>query len=472
MRLATRMWLLGALVPTLAALLALLVAGGWFRRHLEAALDRALLAQAAVESVSLFDGPGGRVHLHMASSPLVDSVRPFAPTGDLFGPDGSLVMSYPPRLPGAATDVPHRPAQPLQPGQPPRLSTHTESDGARFRELVVAVAAPASASPGGLYTLRLAASLDQLDRSTRVFYQTTLSLVALFGALLLALQAVQARRLGARLRGIGAHMTALREGNLDQELAPDSTRDEVGELRAVIAEATAKLSAARQGQERFLADAAHELRTPLGLMRTSLDLALRRPRSPEELRATLQEVRSEVVRLGALCQRLLDRSALAQADWDRRAADLRALVAEAAMAARAQAEERGLLIEIEGPDALAIRGHAPSLRQALDNLLSNALRFAPQGTRIVVQLARAGTNASVAVWDEGPGVPPELRPHLFSPFHRGAPRAKEAGEPVEPVGHGLGLSIAREIATRHGGRLYLDEQAPRGARFVLELPSG
>lgn len=469
MRLATRMWLLGALVPTLGALLLLAVAGGWFRRHLEAALDRALLAQAAVESVSLFDGPGGRVHLHMATSPLVDSVRPFAPTGDLFGPDGRLVMSYPPRQPGDAADVPHLPAQPVQPGQPPRLGTHTERGGARFRELVVAVAAPAQSASGGLYTLRLAASLDQLDRSTRVFYQTTLSLVALFGGLLFALQAVQARRLGARLRGIGAHMAALREGNLDRPLAPDATHDEVGELRAVIAEATAKLSAARQGQERFLADAAHELRTPLGLMRTSLDLALRRPRSPEELRATLQEVRSEVVRLGALCQRLLDRSALAQADWDRRAVELRALVAEAALAARAQAEERGLLIEIEGPDALTIRGHAPSLRQALDNLLSNALRFAPPGTRIVVQLARAGASAAIAVCDEGPGVPPAQRPHLFSPFHRGAPRGGESGV---PVGHGLGLSIAREIAARHGGRLYLDEQAPRGARFVLELPSG
>ena len=473
MRLATRMWLLGALVPTLGALLLLAVAGGWFRRHLEAALDRALLAQAAVESVSLFDGPGGRVHLHMATSPLVDSVRPFAPTGDLFGPDGRLVMSYPPRLPGAVADVPHLPAQPVQPGQPPRLGTHTERSGARFRELVVAVAAPvpppSPQSPPGLYTLRLAASLDQLDRSTRVFYQTTLSLVALFGGLLFALQAVQARRLGARLRGIGAHMAALREGNLERPLAPDPTHDEVGELRAVIAEATAKLSAARQGQERFLADAAHELRTPLGLMRTSLDLALRRPRSPEELRATLQEVRSEVVRLGALCQRLLDRSALAQADWDRRPVELRALVTEAAQAARAQAEERGLLIELEGPDALTLRGHAPSLRQALDNLLSNALRFAPAGTRIVVQLARVGASAAVAVCDEGPGVPKAQRPHLFSPFHRGAPRASEADA---PVGHGLGLSIAREIATRHGGRLYLDEQAARGARFVLELPTG
>ena len=93
MKLATRMWLLGALVPALGVLLGVAVSGRWFRYHLEAAVDRALLAQAAVESVSLFDGPGGRVHLHMATSPLIDSVRLFAPTGDLLIPCVDTVIA-------------------------------------------------------------------------------------------------------------------------------------------------------------------------------------------------------------------------------------------------------------------------------------------------------------------------------------------------------------------------------------------
>ena len=178
MKLATRMWLLGAAVPALGMLLGLIVAGGWFRHHLEAAVDRALLAQAAVESVSLFDGPEGGVHLHMASSPLVESVRLFAPTGDLFGPDGKLVMSYPPRLseePPSTEVVP-----PGVVGQPPRLLTQRGVDGARFRVLLVTVAAPR----GGLYTLRLSASLAQLDGSAKAFHRTTLSLALLFGVLL------------------------------------------------------------------------------------------------------------------------------------------------------------------------------------------------------------------------------------------------------------------------------------------------
>lgn len=466
MRLATRMWLLGAVVPALGVLLGVIVAGQWFRYHLEQAVDRALLAQAAVESVSLFDGPGGRVHLHMATSPLIDSVRLFAPTGDLFGPDGRLVMSYPPRV-----SAPSQPLELMLPdvaGRPPVLRTRQGNDGVRYRELTVTVAAPR----GGLHTLRLAASLAQLDGSARAFYRTTLSLAALFGVLLFVLQAVQARRLKARLEVLSTHIAALREGHLNSELADDPQRDEIGELHRVLRETTAKLQAARTGQERLLADAAHELRTPLGLMRTSLDLALRRPRPPEELRASMEEVRREVIRLGTLCQQLLDRFALGQADWDRIPVKLHALATEAAQAARAEAETREVLIEICGMSDTQVNGHAPALRQALDNLLSNALRYAPRGSSIKVELEKTDGLVRLAVRDEGPGVAPELRATLFAPFRRERRQATSLVDSSDPRDrHGLGLHITREIAARHGGRVFLDEAPPRGARFVIELPS-
>lgn len=466
MKLATRMWLLGAAVPALGILLGLIVAGGWFRHHLEAAVDRALLAQAAVESVSLFDGPEGRVHLHMASSPLVESVRLFAPTGDLFGPDGKLVMSYPPRLssePPSTEVVP-----PGAVGQSPRLSTQRGPGSARFRVLLVTVAAPR----GGLYTLRLSASLAQLDGSAKAFHLATLSLALLFGALLFLLQAVQAQKLKTRLRQLREHIAALREGQLDHSLAEDAGPDEIGALNQVLRETTAKLLAARGGQERFLADAAHELRTPLGLMRTSLDLALRRPRPVEELRTTLEEVRHEVVRLGALCQRLLDRSMMAQAEWDRSPVKLVRLAEEAVQAARAEAETRGVLIEIRSDDPCAsVSGHAPALRQALDNLLSNALRYAPQGSTIFVEIEHAPAALRLAVRDQGPGVPVSLREHIFSPFRCDRPQSSAKSD-ESGHGHGLGLNITQEIAARHAGRLFIDDRNRFGARFVIEIPTG
>lgn len=475
MKLATRMWLLGAVVPVLGVFLGVVVAGQWFRHHLEAAVDRALLAQAAVESVSLFDGPGGRVHLHMATSPLIDSVRLFAPTGDLFGPDGRLVMSYPPR--GNTQDASADQLLPGEPGQAPRLTTRLGAEGVRFRELTATVAAPR----GGLYTLRLAASLAQLDGSARAFYRTTLSVALLFGALLFVLQAFQARRLRARLGLLSAHIAALREGHLDRDLASDAQADEIGELYGVLRETTAKLRGARQGQERLLADAAHELRTPLGLMRTHLDLALRRPRPVEELRMTMDEVRREVVRLGTLCQQLLDRFALGQVDWDPVPVPLAAVAHDAAQAARAEAESRGVLVEICADEELQINGHAPALRQALDNLLSNALRYAPRGTSIRVEIAASDKVARISVADAGPGVAPSLRSSLFAPFRRERRQTSaelssaQAESPTEATAdprdsYGLGLHITHEIVVRHGGRIYLDEAAS-GARFVIELPT-
>lgn len=474
MKLAVKLWLLGALVPALGTVSALLVAGGWFRSHQVAALDRALLAQAAVESVSLFDGPGGRIHLHMSTSPLVDSVRPFAPSGDLFGPDGVLVVSYPPgRLPADKNSGER--LYPSAPGAAPRLTTHVEPDGQRRRDLTVTVAAPV----GGLYTLRLCASLSQLDASARAFYRVTLSLGLLFALFLIVLQTLQARRLRARLRRLGAHMAALREGDLDRALPPDAARDELAELHEVIAEATAKLRAARAGEKRLIADAAHELRTPLTLMRTSIDLALRRERPAAELREALAETRREVDRLTSLCQSLLDLSAVGQGAWDRTLTDLPALVGEAVLAARAEAEARGLLIQLVVPSEAAAPAllHESAVRQAVDNLLSNALKFAPRGSTVEVRVdsvSVAGRPRSfrVSVQDRGPGVPPAHRETIFAPFRQLPPARAAASHPAPPTaGHGLGLTIAREVAQRHGGRLSLDDTVTTGARFLLELPA-
>lgn len=462
MTLAVRLWLLGAVVPALGVVLALLAAGTWFRMNLEEALDRALLAQAAVESVSLFDGPAGRPHLHMATSPLVESVRPFAPSGDLFGPDGGLVMSYPPPRRTVAHPAPLLPGTP---GQPPLLRTYAEPGGDRRRELTVTVAAP----DGGLYTLRLCASLSQLDASARAFYRTTLSLALLFALGLLSLQTVQARRLAGRLLRLQRHMAMLRAGDFDHALQPDRARDEVAALHDVIAEATVQLKAARLGQERLVADAAHELRTPLTLMRTSLDLALRKPRTAEELRQALGDTRREVDRLAALAKSLLDLSTARQAAWDRSRHDLRALLNDAVVAARAEAENAALLIELRTPERpVMAMVHAGAVRQAVDNLLSNALKFAPRGSTITVTVAQSTEQRGspplwrITVRDHGPGIPEAQRQSIFAPFHRLLPD----GQP----GHGLGLAIAREIAERHGGHLDVDPAVTTGAQLVLELP--
>ncbi len=456
MTLARRLWLLGALVPAMATLAALILAGRLFRYDLEASLDRALLAQAAVESVSLFDGPGQKVHLHMAVSPLVDQVRPFAPQGQLFGPDGRLVMHYPPLLEGeSVTDV-------LVPGAPekaPELTTRVLPDGLRLREVVVNVRSP----HGELYALRLSASLAQVDGSVRSYYRMALSLAALTGLALLALQTTLARRLARRLAAITRHLGLLREGDFSQPPERDVSLDEIGQLRAVLAEATDKLRGARETQDRLIADAAHELRTPLTLMRTRMDLALRRERSAEELRDSFREARREVDRLARLATELLELAAAGRGAWDRQKGNLVEVVTQAVEAARGEAEVRGVLIRLEASAREEAWFDAAGIRQAVDNLLSNALKFSPKGREIHVRLWREQERLRLSVADEGPGIPEGERESVFAPFRRLA---------GDKPGAGLGLAIVREVAQRHGGRVWVEPGTRQGAMLVLELPGG
>lgn len=430
----------------------LLVAGQLFRAALEGSLDQGLLAQAAAESVSLFDREDGP-HLHMAESPLLEEVRPFAPTGALFDDTGALVAHFPP--------LPHPTAGETSPaleGPSSELSTRELADGARQRELVVRV----KDASGRRYVLRLSASLAQVDESVRAFYVAAVVVTLAVALLLAAVQTWWGRRLSRRLAALSSHLALVQRGQLELPPEQDDERDEVAELREVLAATTVQLQQARAAQDRLLADAAHELRTPLTLMRTTLDLALRKQRTPEELRAALTDARAEVDRLARLATALLDVAA-ASRGWDLSEGDLATLVEEAAEGVRAAAEEAGVWVEVECERPARARFNATALRQALDNLLSNALRFAPKGTAISLTLRKVGARWQLAVRDRGPGIPEAEREAVFAPFHRGDPRG----------GSGLGLAIASEVMRHHHGRaVALTPGEGPGALVVLELSAG
>lgn len=452
MTLATRLWLSGACLPVLVMGLVLFGADHLFVLQLERALDRALLAQAAVESVSLFDGPRGQPHLHMSTSPLVESVRGFAPEGVLFGPDGRVVMRYPPS-PNAATSGDR--GRLGVPGAPPVLTTHGHAHG-RERVLEVTVPSPA----GAPFMLRLTASMAQVDGSQATLHQLSLAALLLVAVILVVVQTWQGRSLRRRLSELSDHAEALRVGDLDHVLVPERQRDEVAALRTLLGEATTALRLARDGKSRLLADAAHELRTPLTLMRTSLDLALRRERSLSELKAALADTREEVERLASLATRLLDSASLAHRAGAPEPCDLSRIVEDAVDAARPAAETRGLRIAVAVPVDGRASLRPTAVRQALDNLLANALRYAASVIR--VELVREGPQrVLIRVSDDGPGIPEAERELVFEPFHR----VQHGG-----AGAGLGLAIVREVAHAHRGRAYVSPSG-QGAVLVLELTS-
>jgi len=449
-KLTTRMWLSGALAPALVMAVSSAVAGQIFRAALESSLDRALLAQGAAESVSLFDRTDGP-HLHMAESPLLAEVAAFAPTGELFSSSGALMAHFPPTVHPAA------PVSPPLEGPASELRTTGEGD-ARRRELLVRVLHPS----GEHYVLRLSASLAQLDGSVRTFHVTALFVVLAVGLLLAAFQAISGRRLSARIALLSQHLARLRHGQLDTPPAHDDGDDEIAQLRAVLADTTEQLKQARAVQDRLLADAAHELRTPLTLMRTTLDLALRKQRSADELREALQDARAEVDRLARLASALLDVAAAGRG-WDLTSQPLEPLVQDSAEAARAEAEERGVLLELDVAPGARAKVHAAAFRQALDNLVGNALRYAPRGTTITLSVRPHGDNWRLDVRDRGPGIPPHALEAVFAPFHR--------EDATAATGSGLGLAIAAEVMRQHRGRAFATTPTDGpGALVSLELP--
>lgn len=442
MKLAARLWIFGAALPALCMALAFFIAGAILERSLDTALDEALLAQATVEVVSLFDGPDGP-HLHMEDSPLLEQVRPFAPVASVYGPDGRRLLVFP-RGADAPATLAHR-----DPDEPPLL--HEEG---KQRVLEVTIRSP---NDGGLLTLRLAGDLGAIE-ATLIRYRAWTGMLTLLLAVVLSLvQARQARSLGTRVGSLVRSLRRIGAGDFEAP-PPDGAGDEISHLRDGIARAALDLREARDARERFLADAAHELRTPLASMRTALDLALRRQRSPDELRAALEETREEVDRLARLASRLLDRAAIRSAKRSE-PVDLRALAEEAVAAVGAAASERGLEVRIEGA-APPIRGDAAALRQALDNALDNAIKFSPEGGTIRLSLETRGDRLRLSIRDEGPGIPAAEREAVFEPFYRA----------VRSVpGTGLGLTLVREILEAHGGTARFEGDGP-GALLVLEWP--
>jgi heavy metal sensor kinase len=244
--------------------------------------------------------------------------------------------------------------------------------------------------------------------------------------------------------------------------------DELGELAATFNSMLDRLETAFQSLQRFTADAAHELRAPLALMRTQVDVTLRRERTPEEYRASHRSLLVEIERLTRMADQLL---LLARADAGvlqlrPQALDLSEHLEGIVERWRPAALDRGVHLQSELPIEGDAWADPELLRRLVDNLLDNALRHTPGGGVVRLSAIADGDRWRIAVEDSGPGVAPELGPRLFQRFTRADPaRGRETG------GAGLGLSLCAAIAHAHGGTIALDGAADLGgARFVVLLP--
>lgn len=300
--------------------------------------------------------------------------------------------------------------------------------------------------------------------------RTTL-LLAIPIALLASLVAgfALARRSLAPLEAINARTALITAANLDERLPVVNPHDELGRLATIINELLARVGLAFSTQRQFVADASHELRTPIAIIRGEADVTLRREsRSEGEYREALTVIRDESVHLTKIVDDLflLARVDAGRSTAARRPVALDELVLDAIRSMRSLTESRQVTVTAESPElALTVAGDEALLRRLLLNLLDNALKHAPPHTTVHVALTREGPDARLLVSDAGPGVPDALRPRLFQRFVHG----DDSAESRARSGAGLGLAIAEAIAHAHGGRIGLLD-ASVGATFEVRLP--
>ena len=253
-----------------------------------------------------------------------------------------------------------------------------------------------------------------------------------------------------------------------RRLEVPATRDELAELGASLNRMLDRLEAALMRERRFVDDASHELRTPLANLKVELELALRRSRTPDELQAALRSAAVETDRLTSLAEDLLvlARAADGRLPIRREEIDLGQLVGDVTKRFAGRAEARGITMATSVDRDGTARVDEARVRQALGNLIENALVHTPPGGRITVGLTHADGSVSIAVADTGAGFPAGFLEHAFEPFSRAdTARSPDGG------GTGLGLAIVRVVAEGHGGSAEARNNPGGGATVELTLPA-
>jgi heavy metal sensor kinase len=290
----------------------------------------------------------------------------------------------------------------------------------------------------------------------------TLAIAVIPGSLLVRRSLAPIGEMTGRAAQIGAE-------RLGDRLPIGNPRDELGALAIVLNDLLDRLQRAFEQQRRFMAEAAHELRTPVAVVRAETELALSGERSAGEYREALGVVGGESERLGRIVDDLLTFSRAEAGQQPLRLADtdLGEVAADAARALRALAARRGVEITADVADELPMMADSDLLRRLVTNLVENAVKHGRPGDRVRVNAIADGGQYRLRVRDTGPGIPAEARTRIFEPFFRGSQARAEGGA----AGAGLGLPIARWIAEAHGGHLELVESGPGGSVFEAAFPA-
>jgi len=261
--------------------------------------------------------------------------------------------------------------------------------------------------------------------------------------------------------------------DLHRRLNLDLPNDEVGRLARTFDDMLVRLEDAFERQKRFIADASHEMRTPLTILKGDVEVALNRPRSAEEYRETLEMVNQTTDRLAALVEELLllARADNKQAQLKLESFNLSELLSKETAKLIPRAVQKNITLNLDTPPALPIEADPGKLARLFMNLIDNAIKYATPGDSVTVTVSDQNGWARVAISDTGPGIPPDHLSQLFERFYRiDKARSRRVSDDYSSSGSGLGLSIAQWLAQVHHGRIEVDSRVGEGATFIVWLP--
>jgi heavy metal sensor kinase len=309
-------------------------------------------------------------------------------------------------------------------------------------------------------------STDQTLHTLLLGWLLITPLVLLLGALGSLWLARRALRPVGRLTRIARQVEA---GDLQQRVPVPRAHDEIRELALTLNDMIARLDSTFSRQRRFVADASHELRTPVSAIRSMTDVALLNEKSPAEYVGVLWGINAEAERLGRLIGDLLAlaRDDEAQTPLERAPLRLDLIAHDVAAVSSVLADERHIQLRVETSGPVVVLGDADRILQAVLNLIQNALTYTPagRGGLVTIRVMEEGSRAILSVTDNGIGIEPGHLPHIFERFYRASPDAAHSQS-----GSGLGLSIVDWVIGAHDGEVSVESQVGKGSVFTIYLP--
>ncbi len=410
------------------------------------------------------------VAVFLVSSWVVDTVRESmtdrlhnTASDQLAAVRGALEAGRDPREIDLATLAPGGYVQVIDPNTGRVVAGSPGMDAIQILRDQLAVTNDVADGPGVRYDLVAASPLDSVRRSVDAVEEGLMVAFPLLVAAVGALAWILAGRALRPVESIRAQVEAITASTLDRRVPVPRSSDEVSRLATTMNAMLDRLEDASTRQQRFVADASHELRSPVAAIRTELEVA-QRTAGPDDWPAVAERLLAEEARLEAVITDLLLLASLDEhAGGDQVVIDVGELVEEEAR--RRVPDRAGVGIELDVSPASEVLGSRTQLRRAVSNLLDNAGRHARTTVRAAVHV-RDG-RVRILVDDDGPGIPEEDRERVFERFTRlDTHRARDGAT----GGAGLGLSLVRRIAQLHHGTASIDTAPLGGARVVLDLP--